>query len=205
MVGAKVNYQFILIFGNLWDIFLLKGQFLPGFQLSNLPAKPNKLTYFDHLTYATFKNSSNDLIDWYKKVFNMRRFNIEGENSENGLIVKTGQSGMNLKVINYWLCAENGVEFKTKNATVDDSFKFVISEPLEEDESKSPINKQQKKNQISIFLEENKGPGIQHIGLFSNDIIESVQESKKNNSDIKYYATPEAYYKTVGLIFIFDI
>ena len=135
----------------------------------------------------------------------MRRFKIDADESENGLIVKTGQSGMNLKVINYWLCAEKGVEFNSNGTTIDDSFKFVISEPLEEERSEPISNQQKKKNQISIFLEENKGPGIQHIGLFSDDIIESVQESKRNNSNIKYYATPEAYYNTVSLIFlIFD-
>jgi len=181
---------------SLFDTSNYKGQFLPGFKLANLPTKPTKLTYFDHLTYATFKNTSNDLIDWYKKVFNMRRFKIDADESENGLIVKTGQSGMNLKVINYWLCAEKGVEFNSNGTTIDDSFKFVISEPLEEERSEPISIQQKKKNQISIFLEENKGPGIQHIGLFSDDIIESVQESKRNNSDIKYYATPEAYYNT---------
>ncbi len=128
----------------------------------------------------------------------MKRFGIGREESNNGLIVRTGQSGMNLKVINYWLCAETGVEFKAKNESIDESFKFVISEPLSEaGTAEDDENKRAKKNQISIFLEENNGPGIQHIGLFTNDIVKSVQESKKKNLDIKYYATPGQYYTMV--------
>jgi hypothetical protein len=124
----------------------------------------------------------------------MKRLKVEGE-EPNGMIVKTGDSGMNLKVINYWLCAETGVEF-SNTKTLDDSFKFVISEPLKDD-GVDADSESVKKNQISIFLEENGGPGIQHIGLFSNDIVKSVQESKKN-SNISYYATPELYYKSVS-------
>lgn len=131
----------------------------------------------------------------------MKRFKIEKDESNSGLIVKTGQSGMNLKVINYWMCAESGVEFEANMAKIDESFKFVISEPLSE--SSSQKDDKVKKNQISIFLEEHNGPGIQHIGLFSNDIVKSVQESKKRNLDIKYYATPEQYYKMVNILFNF--
>lgn len=179
---------------SLFDMKNYKGKFLPGFsQATNLPRSKNDLTYFDHLTYATYENTSNDLIDWYGKIFNMKRFKIEKDESNSGLIVKTGQSGMNLKVINYWMCAESGVEFEANMAKIDESFKFVISEPLSE--SSSQKDDKVKKNQISIFLEEHNGPGIQHIGLFSNDIVKSVQESKKRNLDIKYYATPEQYYK----------
>lgn len=124
----------------------------------------------------------------------MKRLKVEGEGPD-GMIVKTGDSGMNLKVINYWLCAETGVEFNQTKA-VDDSFKFVISEPIKS-KRVSGDDTAVKRNQISIFLEENGGPGIQHIGLFSDDIVQSVQESKKN-SNISYYATPELYYKNVN-------
>ncbi len=191
----------LLIFNNLF--FCNKGKFLPGFYCPDNVTENNRsnseLTYFDHLTYATFEKTSNSLIDWYAKVFNMKRFAIGREESNNGLIVKTGQSGMNLKVINYWLCAETGVEFEAKNGLMDKSFKFVISEPLPEIViAENKVEKKNvKKNQISIFLEENNGPGIQHIGLFTNDIVKSVHESKKKNLDIKYYATPGQYYTMV--------
>lgn len=179
---------------SLFDIKNYKGSFLPGFNgtANTIINTPGSLIYFDHLTYATFHNTSNDLIEWYRKIFNMKRFKNRGEEN-NGLIIKTGKSGMNLKVINYWLCAEAGVEFKNDNEHIDNSFKFVIAEPFKEDTVDSS-SVEKKKNQIAIFLEENEGPGIQHIGLFSNDIVRSVEDSKKNNLDIKYYETPEGYY-----------
>ena len=191
---------------SLFDMSKYTGKFLPGFESDNplkMPQPINDLTHFDHLTYAIYKNSSHQIIDWYKKIFNMKRFKIE-KKDDDGLIVKTGESGMNLKVINYWLCGETGLEYdcieKThvNNTVLDSSFKFVISEPLEDSSSDDQVGK---KNQISIFLDDNNGPGIQHIGLFSNDIVKSVRDSKRNNVDMKYYATPEQYYKTVGFSF----
>ena len=99
---------------------------------------------------------------------------------------------MNLKCINYWMCAETGVDFNNTSEQVND-FKFVISEPL--DDGVGP------KNQISIFLDENNGPGIQHIGLNSTDIIKTVSNSKMNHLDIQYYSTPDEYYSNVSYNF----
>lgn len=175
----------------LLDLKNYKGKFLPGFepdQETQNPKNAGLATHFDHLTYATNKNSSSHIIDWYSKVFNMKRFRINREEL-NGLMVRTGESGMNLKAIQYWLCAETGVEL---NST-DNDFKFVISEPIDDDDAKNL-----KKNQISIFLDEHDGPGIQHIGLNTPDIIESVQNSKMNSEQVKYYVTPNSYYENVN-------
>lgn len=174
---------------SLIDTSEYRGRFLPGFESSksrrSSPTRSN-LTHFDHLTYAIERHTSKHVIDWYGNIFNMKRFMLNKE-QENGLLVKTGKSGMNLKCINYWLCAETGFQFDSSRVN---DFKFVISEPLDDNET-GP------KNQISIFLEENSGPGIQHIGLNSNDIIQTVSSSKQNNLDIKYYSTPDEYYDDV--------
>jgi hypothetical protein len=205
---------------SLFDKKNYNGRFLPSFDCitskfdqnelteKNVQSQTN-LTHFDHLTYAIFENTSQNVIDWYANIFNMRRFKIEKKEND-GLIVHTGESGMNIKVINYWLCAETGcLEFDSKlsssdtntrkealsTSLFDNSFKFVISEPLLNTNS----NKSNNKNQISIFLEENKGPGIQHIGMFANDIVKAVEESKLENNEIKYYETPDHYYKLVKI------
>ena len=90
---------------SIFDMNDYKGRFLPGYESGYVGEKgvaidernsASPLTHFDHLTYATYKNQSTPIIDWYKNVFNMRRFKIERE--ENGLIVRTGRSGMNIKV-----------------------------------------------------------------------------------------------------------
>ena len=180
------------------------GKFLPGFEEAPELTRSHlnevqsfSPTHYDHLTYATHKNTSNELIDWYAKIFNMKRFRVEKE-SQDGLIVKTGNSGMNLKVINYWLCAETGVHFEADKKNEND-FKFVISEPLEDDgEAEASGKKKKNTNQISIFLDEHGGPGVQHIGLYSNNVVQLVKSSKKNDANIKYFETPETYYNTVS-------
>ncbi|NDI34042.1 4-hydroxyphenylpyruvate dioxygenase [Chengkuizengella sediminis] len=70
--------------------------------------------------------------------------------------------------------------------------KLPIVEPAEGD----------KKSQIEEFLEYNKGPGIQHIALLTDDILETVKTMNENGIDFLY--TPETYYqmlpKRVGKI-----
>jgi 4-hydroxyphenylpyruvate dioxygenase-like putative hemolysin len=47
-------------------------------------------------------------------------------------------------------------------------------------------------------LKENNGPGIQHIGLYTPNIINSIVKSKLNNKEAKYYVPPDAYYEDVS-------
>lgn len=109
-----------------------KGNFLPEF-IDNSEIDNRMFNYapthFDHLTYATYRNRSNEIIDWYKAIFNMKKFNINHNENED-FIVRTGNSGMKLKAINYWFCAETGLVFEdSKDKNLD--FKFVIAEPLD--------------------------------------------------------------------------
>ncbi len=53
-------------------------------------------------------------------------------------------------------------------------------------------------NQISVFLKENNGPGVQHIGLYTPDILKSVEISKKQNQGVNYYVPPDSYYTEVS-------
>lgn len=60
--------------------------------------------------------------------------------------------------------------------------KFPINEPAEG----------QKKSQIEEFLEYNNGPGVQHIALATDDILETVREMKRRG--IEFIKVPDAYY-----------
>jgi 4-hydroxyphenylpyruvate dioxygenase-like putative hemolysin len=197
---AVINSCIDGVVHSLFNLNDYKGAFLPGYELKQLETDNHEqslATHFDHLTYAVHKNTSNPIIQWYTNIFNMRHFRINREESD-GLIVKTGDSGMNLKAIRYWLCAETGVQFKPEARTdrmYNNDFKFVISEPLDEETSGK-----KSRNQISIFLDEHKGPGIQHIGLHTPNIVESVAKSKENSDQVKYYATPDVYYETVIIL-----
>ena len=60
--------------------------------------------------------------------------------------------------------------------------KFPINEPA----------KGKKKSQIDEYLEFNRGPGVQHIAIATDDIIHTVSELRKRGIEFLY--VPETYY-----------
>lgn len=40
---------------------------------------------------------------------------------------------------------------------------------------------------------------MQHIGLYTPNILKSVEMSKVNNGEAKYYVPPETYYDDVSI------
>ncbi|MBO8163557.1 MAG: 4-hydroxyphenylpyruvate dioxygenase [Brevibacillus sp.] len=60
--------------------------------------------------------------------------------------------------------------------------KFPINEPAEG----------KRKSQIQEFLDFYKGPGVQHIALLTNDIVETVTKLRENGMDFLY--VPDTYY-----------
>lgn len=63
--------------------------------------------------------------------------------------------------------------------------KFPINEPA----------KGKKKSQIEEYLDFYKGPGVQHIAIATDDIIETVSELRKRGVEFLY--VPEVYYEDV--------
>ncbi len=59
-----------------------------------------------------------------------------------------------------------------------------------------PINEpKNEKSQIQEYLEEYKGPGIQHIALLSDDIIKSVRKLKEKG--VEFLDVPDTYYDDI--------
>lgn len=59
-----------------------------------------------------------------------------------------------------------------------------------------PINEgTEKKSQINEYLEEYKGPGVQHVALLTNDIIKSLDALR--NTDIKTLSIDDEYYNDI--------
>ena len=54
-------------------------------------------------------------------------------------------------------------------------------------------------NQVDTFLEQHKGPGIQHIGLYTQDIVSTTQTMA--TAGVHFFYPPPAYYTEVGLLF----
>ncbi|GAA1016534.1 4-hydroxyphenylpyruvate dioxygenase [Streptomyces thermogriseus] len=64
---------------------------------------------------------------------------------------------------------------------------------------KFPINEPaiaKKKSQIDEYLEFYNGPGVQHIALNTNDIVDTVRRMRA--AGVEFLDTPDAYYDTLG-------
>ncbi|PTX64884.1 4-hydroxyphenylpyruvate dioxygenase [Melghirimyces profundicolus] len=61
--------------------------------------------------------------------------------------------------------------------------KFPINEPAEG----------KRKSQIQEYLEYYKGPGVQHVALFTQDIIQTVKVLKEKG--VEFLSTPDSYYE----------
>lgn len=68
-------------------------------------------------------------------------------------------------------------------ANGDEKIKFPINEPAEG----------KKKSQIEEYLEYYRGPGVQHIALATDDIIESVRELRRRG--VEFLRVPDTYYE----------
>lgn len=51
------------------------------------------------------------------------------------------------------------------------------------------------RNQVDTFLEQHRAPGIQHIGLYTKNIVSSVHVMAE--AGVQFFAPPPAYYTEV--------
>lgn len=50
---------------------------------------------------------------------------------------------------------------------------------------------------MDIFLEDHGGPGVQHMGLYTPDIMSTVATFKQSGA--QFVQTPQAYYEDVSI------
>jgi 4-hydroxyphenylpyruvate dioxygenase len=70
-------------------------------------------------------------------------------------------------------------------ASGNDRIKFPINEPA----------KGRKKSQIDEYLEFYRGPGVQHLAIATNNIVETVRALRDRG--VEFLQVPSAYYETV--------
>lgn len=58
-------------------------------------------------------------------------------------------------------------------------------------------------NQVDIFLEDHGGPGVQHMGLYTPDIMSTVATFKRSGA--QFVETPQAYYEDVSIYIAVNI
>ncbi|XP_058261779.1 4-hydroxyphenylpyruvate dioxygenase-like protein isoform X2 [Hemibagrus wyckioides] len=193
--GGLVTYSVVKsVVGNvchtLLDTSRYRGPFLPGFcEVVTGAAEEDTrcpVTHFDHVTYACPRRSTAEVMRWYERNFGFQRFFISSnEDTEEGYVLDQDGIGLRLTAMEYWKCSEAGIKFPFKDRKEPDC-KFVIAESLPE----------QGQNQVDTFLEQHKGPGIQHIGLFTPDIVSTAHTMA--NASVQFFSPPAAYYTKVG-------
>ncbi|GAA6075265.1 4-hydroxyphenylpyruvate dioxygenase-like protein [Tachysurus ichikawai] len=193
--GGHVTFSVVKsIVGNvchtLVDTSRYRGPFLPGFRQVGTGEDEEDtrchVTHFDHVTYACTRRSTTEVMRWYEKNFGFQRFFISSnEDAEEGYVLDQDGIGLRLTAMEYWKCSEAEIQFPFKDRKEPDC-KFVIAESLPE----------QSRNQVDTFLEHHRGPGIQHIGLFTQDIVSTAHTMA--NASVQFFSPPAAYYSEVG-------
>ncbi|XP_051529577.1 4-hydroxyphenylpyruvate dioxygenase-like protein [Myxocyprinus asiaticus] len=168
-----------------------QGVFLPGFHQVGTDTQTADdsqcpITHFDHITYACPRRSTPHITRWYEKNFGFQRFLINrNEDVEEGYVLKHEGIGLRLTAMKYWKCSESGIKLPFTDTTESDC-KFVIAESLPE----------QGRNQVDTFLEQHRGAGIQHIGLYTEDIVSTARTLTR--AGVQFFSPPPAYYTEVG-------
>ncbi|XP_060065559.1 4-hydroxyphenylpyruvate dioxygenase-like protein [Ylistrum balloti] len=172
-----------------------KGAFLPYFDtvptkdvhlIEKAESETVNLTHFDHVTFACEVGTSSAVLQWYEDCLGLTRFFMNSdEDADDGFVINTTDIGLRLKAMEYWHCAEIGITAPQQSKD-GNGIKFVIAEALPD----------QGPNQVATFLTEHGGPGIQHIGLHTPDIVTTV--SCLMTSGVEFAEPPYTYYTEVG-------
>lgn len=151
--------------------------FLPGFDLveerrageedplSHLFGQV-KLEYVDHAVQNVYEGEMEGNVEWYENVLQFERFY-----SVDSSLITTKQTSLST------------VALSTPNPTIRDP-KLLIAEPSSATTSS--------KSQISEFLDFNGGRGVQHIALFTSNIIHSISSLKKRG--VEFIRIPPLYF-----------
>lgn len=175
--------------GNVYHTLLCydgyAGNFLPGFTTAEnnfIETNINcgLVTHIDHIAFVCDQGSTPQVLKWYEKCFHMKRFFINSnEDEDDGFLISDTGIGMRMKAMEYWKCSETGLT----SGNSQESIRFVLVESL----------KGQGANQVDIFLEDHGGPGVQHMGLYTPDIMSTVTTFKRSGA--QFVETPKAYYE----------
>ena len=87
------------------------------------------------------------------------------------------------------------ISFDDKDISTEYSALMSIVMSDDSQSVKFPINEPapgRKKSQIDEYLEAYRGPGVQHIALLCEDVVEAVGKLKRNGID--FLRVPESYY-----------
>jgi len=165
------------------------GGFLPGFT----PVGPGDRLEpdlgvdlsIDHVTYVCNVGGSQNILSWYNQCCGMERFMVNAEDDPEAGIQIKDEAGMRMMVgewLSEWMCREEGVSWEQRGGDDTRNFKLVLAEPLPDHEH----------SHVYKFIQEHDGPGLQHIGLLTQDIIKTVSTMKTHGA--RFRTPPPTYY-----------
>ncbi|XP_066121127.1 4-hydroxyphenylpyruvate dioxygenase-like protein [Saccopteryx bilineata] len=153
------------------------GPFLPGFQPLYSETGPGWISHVDHLTLACTRGSSPTLMRWFHDCLGFYHLPLSpGEDPDLGLevTVGSGRGGLRLTALHNPSCS-----------TVPT---LVLAESL--------LGAASGQDQVEQFLAQHRGPGLQHVGLYTRNIIEATEGVTAAGGQL--LTPPEAYYKQPG-------
>uniref|UniRef100_A0A8D0DYC8 4-hydroxyphenylpyruvate dioxygenase n=1 Tax=Salvator merianae TaxID=96440 RepID=A0A8D0DYC8_SALMN len=185
--GGSVTYCVVKsVVGNISHTLLDRSQysglFLPGFRVvdetRNEFQADGKVTHFDHITFACPQGSSQAVVDWYKNCLGFRRFLIhEQDHVCEGYRIQGPGVGLRLTAMSY---------SRSDSTLPNRDCKFVLAESLPGQSS----------NQVDAFLKQHGGAGIQHVALYTSDIVGTAAAMSKSGAN--FFKPPLAYYSDKG-------
>ncbi|XP_040833749.1 4-hydroxyphenylpyruvate dioxygenase-like protein [Ochotona curzoniae] len=155
-----------------------RGPFLPGFEPVPSAPGPGWVSHVDHLTLACIAGSSPRLFRWFCDCLGFRHLPLSaGEDPELGLEVRaeSGCGGLRLTAL----------QTPPGPSAVPT---LVLAESLQGATSRQ--------DQVEQFLARHRGPGLQHVGLYTPNIMEAAKGVTVAGGQL--LTPPKAYYQQPG-------
>ncbi|XP_001496335.1 4-hydroxyphenylpyruvate dioxygenase-like protein [Equus przewalskii] len=154
-----------------------RGPFLPGFGHVPSATGPGWVSHVDHLTLACTPGSSPTLMRWFHDCLGFRHLPLSpGEDPELGLEVEagSGRGGLRLTALQ----TPPGSAVPT----------LLLAESL--------LGATDGQDQIEQFLAQHRGPGLQHVGLYTPNIMKATERVAVAGGQL--LTPPSAYYLQPG-------
>lgn len=130
-------------------------------------------SYVDHITLACYAGTTAQVGSFYERAF----------------ALASGAGPTTLE------SAGGGLRLSVLDRADHHAVKFTLVEPVTGVVSR---HLQEESNQVTCFLHEHSGPGVQHVAFHTDDILSSVARLEK--ADVRFIAAPPEYYQHPGKI-----
>ncbi|XP_036609243.1 4-hydroxyphenylpyruvate dioxygenase-like protein [Trichosurus vulpecula] len=159
-----------------------QGPFLPGFQECGSPdghGQGGWFSHVDHVALACPRGSVGAWLRWYQECLGFRRFTLgpADDHPEQGLEIRAGRAG--------------GLRLAALQAPPGSAAPMLVL-------SESLPGLPGAQDQIELFLAQHGGPGLQHVALYTGNIVASARRVAEASGNL--VVPPATYYKQAGKV-----